>query len=97
MDKSNKLELLVKSVKGLKKAEPGPFLFEKIKNKIESGNLSQNYSNESNTNVFWLWTLGISLIITVNVLIISNKESDSFTSNSTELISINYLKFNYSY
>jgi hypothetical protein len=97
MDKSNQLELLFKSVKGLKKAEPGTFLFEKIKNKIESGNLSQYYSNESNTNVFWLWAICISLIITVNVLIISNKESDALISNSTELTSINYPKFNYSY
>ena len=97
MKEQDNIEKLTESIRHIQKAEPGPFLFEKIKVKIEAGNLTQKYSSEINTSVLWLWAISISLVISFNLFVISKNETIVFKRKSTENIVLVYPQFNYSY
>jgi hypothetical protein len=97
MENKYQFENVINSCKNIKKVEPSPFLFEKIKVKIETGNLTQRYSNDSNPTLIWLLAFGISLVITINILIISKKESNSSYNFSNDSIDLKYPQFNYYY
>jgi hypothetical protein len=97
MKKRDQIDLLLDSVKNIQKAEPSPFLFEKIKTAIDSGNLSSKYSTESNPIVVWFWAFSISLVITLNIIFISKQENNQTISHKPEPISLVSSEFNYTY
>jgi hypothetical protein len=97
MENKSNFEQIINSCKNINKVEPGPFLFEKIKEQIKARNLTQQNLNDSKSSLIWLWAFGITLIITINVFIISKTASNSLNNISNDSNNLKYQQFNYNY
>jgi hypothetical protein len=81
----------------MQRAEPGPFLFEKIAARIQNENLKQIKT----PFIKWAFAIGSATVILVNVLSISLVSGNSSNANEkpvvSELVNEMGYKLNYNY
>jgi hypothetical protein len=67
MEKEDFIKIILESSKGIEKAEPPPFLFEKIRSRINSeAKISSNN---------WVFAAAASVLLVLNVFCMSTKSS----------------------
>ena len=84
MEQNNWINEVLESTTGLQKAEPSPFLFEKVSQRIAQGKTRATASN----SIKWGFAMATVVVVTLNVIVMSNYiGNNSSTSNNSELVS----------
>ncbi len=68
MDINNQINEIFESTKGMHKAEPSPFLFDQVINKINRGVKPASYSYNGNQFLRWTLAFSISFIVSINII-----------------------------
>lgn len=68
MDINNQINETLESIKGIHKAEPSPFLFDQVINKINRGVQPSAYSYNGNQLLRWALAISVSVIISINIM-----------------------------
>lgn len=68
MDINNHINETFESLKGMHKAEPSPFLFDQVINKINRGVKPSAYSYNGNQFLRWALAISVSTIISINII-----------------------------
>jgi hypothetical protein len=79
MDKENWINEVLESTRGMRKAEPSPFLFDQISARIQKGKKVV----EGNPFLKWGLTSVVLIIMSLNILFIADK---SDTKTTTEVV-----------
>lgn len=58
----------LESLKGMHKAEPSPFLFDQVINKVNRGVKPSAYSYNGNQLLRWVLAISVSTIISINII-----------------------------
>jgi hypothetical protein len=97
MEQENRINEILESTKGMQKAEPDPFLFEKIAARIEK----EKVRPVKVPFIRWAFAVGTATAIVINVLCISlaSKSNSDRPQNTavTELVNEMGYKTNYNY
>lgn len=85
MEQSKWINEVLESTKGMQKAEPGPFLFEKVTSRI---NKAKTSTGQTSPVIKWAFAVSAVVIISLNTMVIADYGSNETTSNSdSELVS----------
>ncbi|MDF2436869.1 MAG: hypothetical protein K0Q95_1245 [Bacteroidota bacterium] len=95
MEQEKKIEEIMNSFDGMRRAQPSPFIYSKILQRIEGYN--KEYSN---TRLVWLAAASFAILIILNFLVIKNtvadKKMSSIESQSQgyNLVNVNTVNYN---
>jgi hypothetical protein len=83
MEQENRINEILESAKGMQKAEPSPFLFEKIAARIEKEKVKPVKISFTR----WAFAVGTAAVIVINVLCISLASKNSSRQIQTSAVS----------
>jgi hypothetical protein len=95
MDHKKQIDEVMDSLDGLKRAEPGPFIYSRILQRIEG-----NKKEYSTGRMVWLAAASFAVLIVLNYLVIRNAVSDKNMSSTGlpnqgyNLVNINTVNYN---
>lgn len=84
MQKEQWINEVLESTQGMQKAEPGPFLFEKVTARIEKSKLVP-IENENTSYFKWRFLIAACIIIVVNVFAIRSYLNNGTSPTASEI------------